>query len=209
MRGDAAVAGAAVAGAAVARAAVRPLADVTEIRFPPAVHAALVDHGRRKLAGRWEPGEEPAPKAYGLVAGRMTGPRMEVTHVIPLRRNVRDRADLKPHLDRIMHAVAVPSETPMERRGWVADPLEVMAAERRCDEAGAVLFGAYHMHRVAWPHDPWRDSCTAVDRCLARESGLWALILSLVDPARPRVRAFYEGDNLREALVRVEDAHRC
>ena len=191
------------------RQPVPPLAEVTEIRFSPAMHSTLVEHGRRKLAGRWEPGEEPAPKAYGLVAGRMTERRMVVTHVIPLRRNVRDRPDLKPHLDRLMHAVAVPSETPMERRGWVADPLEVMAAERCSDEAGSVLFGAYHMHRVRWPHDPWRDSCTAVDRCLAQDAGLWALILSLVDPDRPRLRAFYEGDNRLEAVVSVEATRPC
>lgn len=191
------------------RQPVRSLAEITEIRFSPETHAALVGHGRRKLAGRWEPGEEPAPKAYGLVAGRMIEHRIVVTHVIPLRRNLRDRPDLKPHLDRLMHAVAVPSETPMERRGWVADPLEVQVAERCCDEAGAVLFGAYHMHRVPWPHDPRRDSCTALDRCLAQESGLWALILSLVDPARPRLRAFYEGDNRLEAAVRVEATQPC
>ena len=186
---------------AVPEAGTAPLAGITDIRFSGVLYGELVEHGRRKLRGHWVEGEEQAPKAYGLVGGRIHGPRVEVTHVLPLRKNLRDRPDLKAHVDRMMAEWAVPSETPMERRGWVADPREVMAAERACDEVGSILFGAYHMHRVPWPDDPRRDSCTALDRCLAEDSGLWALILSLVDPSEPRLRAFFEGDNDREAAI--------
>lgn len=185
------------------------LSDIAEIRFPHALYAALVGHGQRKLAGHWERGEEQAPKAYGLVGGRLEPGLVVVTHVIPLRGNLRDRPDLKPDVDALMDAVAIPSETPNARRGWVADPLEVLAAERCCEEAGSVLFGAYHMHRVAWPGDPLRDSCTAIDRCLAQGSGLWALILSLVEPARPRLRAFFEADNGAEAPIRIDRGARA
>lgn len=179
------------------------LADITEISFLDVLYAELVEHGRRKLGGRWMEGEEQAPKAYGLVGGRIHGLGVEVTHVLPLRNNLRDRPDLKAHVDRLMAAWAVPSETPMDQRGWVADPREVMAAELTFEEAGSTLFGAYHMHRVPWPDDPRRDSCTALDRCLAQASGLWTLILSLVDPSEPRLRAFFEGDNDREAAICV------
>lgn len=188
------------------RGAAKSLVDIAEIRFPPPLYSALVGHGGRKLAGDWQPGEEQAPKAYGLVGGRVGNGHVVVTHVIALRRNLRDQPDLKADLDRLMAEVAIPSETPNARRGWVADPLEVLAAERRCDAAGSTLFGAYHLHRVAWASDPLRDSCTALDRCLAADSGLWALILSLVDPARPRLRAFYEGDNDIEATIRIDAA---
>jgi len=177
------------------------IGDIAHIGFPGVRYDELVEHGRRKLGGRWVEGEEQAPKAYGLVGGRIHGAWVEVTHVLPLRNNLRDRPDLKAHIDRMMTEWAVPSETPMDRRGWVADPREVMAAERTCDEAGSTLFGAYHMHRVPWPDDPLRDSCTALDRGLAEDSGLWTLILSLVDPSVPRLRAFFEGDNDREAVI--------
>lgn len=180
------------------------LGDIAEIRFPLALYDAVVDHGRRKLSGRWHSGEEQAPKAYGLVGGSLRERQMTVTHVIPLRNNLRDRPDLKVDIDRLMEAVAVPSETPMDRRSWVADPREVMAAERSCEETGSLLFGAYHMHRVAWAHDQLRDTCTDLDRALARDSGLWALILSLVDPAQPRLRAFFDGDNSAEAAIRID-----
>lgn len=196
------------------------LADIAEIRFPHALYSALVHHGRRKLAGDWRRGEEQAPKAYGLLGGRIGGHigghmggridnrRVVVTHVIPLRANLRDRPDLKVDVDRLMDEVAIPSETPNARRGWVADPLEVLAAERCCEAAGSTLFGAYHMHRVAWPSDPLRDSCTAIDRCLAQDSGLWALILSLVEPDRPRLRAFFEADNAAEAAICIDGGAR-
>jgi hypothetical protein len=180
------------------------VASIAEVVFASERRDELIDHGRRKLAGVWRPDEEQAPKAYGLIGARIAERRALVTHVIPLRKNLRDRDDFKTDVDRLMDELAVPSETPMDRRGWVADPREVLAAERRCEADGSLLFGSYHMHRVAWSHDPHRDTCTALDRSLAQESGLWAFILSLVDPERPILRAFFEGDNTREATICVE-----
>ena len=179
------------------------------IVFPAPLYAAVVEHGRRKLAGAWEADEEQAPKAYGLVGARVEGRTATVVDVVPLHSNLRAREDYKDEVDRLMDELAVPSETPFDRRGWVADPQEVLAAERRFEERGAVLLGAYHMHRVAWPDDPRRDTCTALDTALARGSGLWAFILSMVDPEQPVLRAFFEGDNDREAPIAVmEDARR-
>ena len=180
------------------------LGEIREIEFPAARYQDLVGHARRKLAGLHRPLEEAAPKAYGLLGGRWTGTSVAVTHVVPLVRNLRSAPHLKPHIDRLMEEWAVRSVTPLDRRGWVADPAEVLATQRACDEDGSVLFGAYHMHRVAWPHDPFRDTCTAIDRRLAEGSGLWALILSMVDPRRPILRAFFEGDNARETSVSVD-----
>lgn len=188
---------------AASGAAPATVADITEIAMPDVLYAQLVDHGRRKLLGLWVEGEEQAPKAYGLVGGRISGPRVELTHVLPLRNNLRSRPDFKGQVDHLMAEMAVPSETPMDRRGWVADPREVMAADWACEAAGSTLFGAYHMHRVPWPDDPLRDACTDLDRGLAEGSGLWALILSMVDPERPRLRAFFEGSNDQEAVIRV------
>ncbi len=71
-----------------------------------------------------------------------------------------------------MDELAVRSETPLDRRGWVSDPQETLEAERLFDADGAMLLGGYHMHRVAWDHDPVRDGCTEVDTELAAGSGL-------------------------------------
>ena len=179
------------------------LGDVEEIVVPEDLYRGLVEHARRKLEGRYLPLEEPAPKAYGLIGGRLLDGRGEVTHVVPLFRNLRDQAHLKPVLDRVMDELAVRSETPLERRGWVSDPREVMAADDLFEQAGSVLFGGYHMHRVPWNHDPLRDRCTEVDTELARGSGLWMFILSMVRPDTPILRAYFEGGNDCQALVRV------
>lgn len=183
-----------------------PLPDLVRgIVFPAALYATVVEHCGRKLAGRWLPGEEQGPKAYGLIGGRIERERAVVSHVVALRNNFRSRAEFKDDVDRLMDELAVPSVTPLDKRGWVADPLEVLAMERLCEEDGSVLLGSYHMHRVPWPHDLLRDTCTDLDAALARESGLWAFIVSMVDPDRPLLRAFFEGDNAREAPVRVEE----
>ncbi len=185
-----------------------PLTDVTEIVLPARLYAAVVEHGRRKLLGNWEPDEEQAPKAYGLVGARVEGRTATVVDVVALRNNLRAREEYKDEVDRLMDELAVPSETPFDRRGWVADPREILAAEQRFEERGAALLGAYHMHRVAWADDPRRDTCTALDTALARGSGLWAFILSMVEPEQPVLRAFFEGDNRREARLSVDEEAR-
>lgn len=181
----------------------KSVAELEEIVIPKHLYWQMVGHARRKLDGRYLPGEEQAPKAYGLVGGRLVNGRAEVSHVVPLQRNLRDEAHLKPVLDEVMDLLAVRSETPLDRRGWVSDPREIFEADRLFDQAGSVLLGGYHMHRVPWDHDPIRDSCTEVDRELGRESGLWMFILSMVDPDNPVLRAYFEGDNDVEAPVRL------
>lgn len=179
------------------------VSDVEEVLFPPDLYEQVVAHARRKLAGQYLPGEEQAPKAYGLVGGRIANRRSQVTHVFPLRRNARDDAHVKEEIDRLMAEFAVRSETPLDQRGWVTDPREVLAAERECERSGGMLLGGYHMHRVPWEHDPRRDTCTELDSKLGEGSGMWMFILSMVDPEHPVLRAFFEGCNEREAPVRL------
>jgi hypothetical protein len=106
-------------------------------------------------------------------------------------------------MDEVVHAHAIPSQTPDEQRGWIADPRELLAVQDVCDDHGWVMFGNYHTHRVSWPHDPRRDTCTHLDRLLAARTGQWVFIVSAVDLGQLSLRAFYEGDNQREAIVRV------
>lgn len=179
------------------------LDQIHEIVTPEHLYAQLLEHARRKLAGTYLPDEEAAPKAYGLLGGRMRGDSIVVTHVFPLRRNLRHSAQYKSYIDQLMAEVAVASVTPLDKRGWVSDPREVLAAENACEAVGSMLLGGYHMHRVAWEHDPRRDSCTELDTRLAEDSRLWAFILSMVDPDRPVLRAYFEGDNERAVPVRI------
>lgn len=187
------------------------LERVREIHLTVAQHAALVAHARRKLGGEHLPGETAEPKAFGLLAGQVDGERATTTAVIPLARNLRHEQPYRAQIDALVHALAVPSQTPLERRGWLADPKELIVAQTACDAAGAIIFGSYHMHRVSWPADPRRETCTALDEALARDRGLWMLVLSMVDPERPVLRAFFEGDNDREAQIVLsgDPEHNC
>lgn len=177
--------------------------DAREIIFPLPFYASLVSHAARKLAGHYLEDEAPERKAFGLLAGCWAGEALVVRAVIPLLANLRHDPRHRAAMDETVGRLAIPSETPNDQRGWIADVREVMGAERLCDEHGWMMFGNYHTHRVAWPCDPLRDTCTELDRALAAGTGLWMLIVSVVDLDRPVVRAYFEGDNGAEAAIRV------
>ncbi|MFD9792696.1 hypothetical protein ACFWXK_17290 [Streptomyces sp. NPDC059070] len=174
-----------------------------EIVFPRPLYSSVVAHAVRKFTGHYLDGETQERKAFGMLAGRPAGDSIQVGSVFPLIVNLRHDSGHRPRMDEVVEEHAIPSETPMDQRGWIADPRELMDIDDACDEAGWVLFGNYHTHRVPWPHDPARDTCTHLDRVLAAESGQWTFILSVVDLHRPVLRAFFEGDNEREATVRI------
>ncbi len=185
------------------------LGRVREIHLAAETYAALLGHARRKLRGEYRPGETRERKAFGLLAGRIDAERIATNDVVALARNLRHDDPYREQIDTLVHALAVPSETPLQRRGWLADPAELIATQQACDLAGTVIFGSYHMHRVGWPEDPNRETCTALDEALARGCGLWMLVLSMVDPDRPVLRAFFEGDNEREARVVLGAERAC
>jgi len=179
------------------------LADLVEIVLPRPQYASIVGHVVRKLTEHYLDGETPETKAFGMVVGRQHGQVIEVTGVVPLLVNLRRDARHVTAMDELVGQHAIPSQTPNERRGWIAHPAELLAIEQLCDDNGWVVFGNYHTHRVPWPHDPRRDSCTELDRHLADGSGQWTFIVSAVDLHAPSLRAFYEGRNDREARVRL------
>lgn len=142
-------------------------------------------------------------RAFGLLAGRVVKGGMFLARAYPLRRNMRDKEPWRSKIDDVMRRLAVPSKTPLEKRGWAADPVELEAAEKAAGKRREKLLAAYHMHKVPWPGDPFRDTPTAVDSELAAGCGLWSVIVSMVDPSTPRIRAFFECDKRMEAPVRT------
>jgi proteasome lid subunit RPN8/RPN11 len=124
-----------------------------------------------------------------------------VANCFALEHNVRSHSPYKEYMDSVMAEHAIPSVTPLEKRGWVADPSELFARIKQCREHNRVLVGTYHMHRVGWEHDSKRDTPTKLDAILAKESGLVMFIISMVDPAAPIIRAFYEGVKEKEISV--------
>jgi len=169
------------------------LCEVTAIEMAPEHRSQLIAHARRKLRGEYRKDETPVAQAFGLLAGTGRDDAVETTHVFPLRRNLRTDPVHGAEVDATVRELATASRTPLEQRGWIAAPEEVMEVQERCDAAGTFLFGSYHMHKVPWRHDPLRDTPTALDTALGEGQSLWMLILSLVDPERPLLRAFWEG----------------
>ena len=172
------------------------------ILLPLPHYASLVGHVVRKLTGHYLPGETAERKAFGMLAGTCGPAGYTVTAVFPLLVNLRAEDRYRSEMDELVDGFAIPSETPNAQRGWVASPAELLAIEEICDAHGWLPFGNYHTHRVPWPHDPRRDTCTALDRVLADGTGQWVFIVSAVDLHRVSVRAFYEGDNDCEATIR-------
>jgi hypothetical protein len=181
------------------------LSDIAEIVLARRHWATIVAHGRRKLDGRYLEDETPVRQAFGLLGGRPSGDRIDITHVFPLRINLREDPVHGADVDEAVRELAIPSSTPIGQRGWLASPDEVMEAQASCDAEGATLFGTYHMHKTAWRADPLRDTPTALDAALATKQGLWTLVLSLVDPERPILRAFWESLRDNEAAIIVDD----
>ena len=169
--------------------------------LPEAVRQAILDHCRRSLAAFRE-GRSAECKAFGLICGTVADQVVTAAECLPLHKNVRSQSPHKERMDKVMAEYAIPSETPLTMRGWVADPAELFARIRECRERGETLLGTYHMHRLGWPHDPLRDTPTRLDEVLARESGLLMFIISMVEPDRPIIRVFFEGNKEQELLVR-------
>lgn len=175
----------------------------TNILIPRPLYASVVSHVVRKLTGYYLDGETAERKAFGVIVGHPMDAGYVVTAVFPLLVNLRRNELHRREMDKIVSGYAIPSHTPNEQRGWIAHPSELLAIEDVCDEQGWLMMGNYHTHRVAWPHDPVRDTCTDLDRVLATGCGQWTFIVSAVDLHRPLLRAFYEGDNTREATIRL------
>lgn len=176
----------------------------SQILLPEKCWQIILEHCRRKMAGLYTSGETEDRKAFGLLAGSISGRTIKVERCLPLLKNARGREPFKEFMDRIMTRHAVPSESPPAKRGWVADPEELSAGIKVCQADGLRLLGTYHLHRVAWDHDPVRDTPTELDTVLAADSRIFMFIISMVDPARPLVRAFFEGLPAREVRVLID-----
>lgn len=174
------------------------------INFPATHLDTLYEHCRRKLAARYIDGETMERKAFGLVAGTVDSQIITVNACLPLLKNVRSQKPFSQFMDHHITQHAIPSETPFSKRGWVADPVELFAEIRKMKGNSNQLIGTYHMHRVAWPDDPVRDTPTLLDTVLAADSRLLLFIVSMVNPEKPIVRAFYEGMPDREIPIIIE-----
>ena len=183
-------------------------AQINRIILPDSNWQEILAHGKRKLAGDYLPGESEGKRAYGIIAGSQNENLLEVARILPGKKNVRSEEPYKTYMDRIMAQHAVPSKTPLSQRGWVIDPLEVKECYDICDRENLIVLGTYHMHIVPWEGDPIRDTPTHLDTVLARNSGLFQFIISMVDTTNPIIRAFYEGQGEKEVPILIQSENK-
>ena len=175
--------------------------DIDRILLPQKVWEEIVAHCRRKVAGDFLPDESKVNRAFGILAGVQAGRELHVRVVNPVKKNARNQEPLKSFMDKMMEEHAVPSTTPLDKRGWITDPEEFRGCLERCNKKGFSIFGAYHIHLVPWEGDPLRDIPTRLDTLLVKDSKMFSFIISMVDIEKPFMRAFYEGRVDQEAPI--------
>ena len=177
------------------------LSNLKNIFLPEALWDDVKSHCLRKLAGEYLPGETRVKRAYGMLAGRLDADAAHVLKIFYFKKNARMHEPLKSYMDDVMNRYAVASKTPLSQRGWITDPEELRECYEICDRDDLLAIGTYHMHIVPWDHDRLRDTPTKLDMILAKNSNLFSFIISLVDPSRPIIRAFYEGIQEKEVPI--------
>lgn len=180
-----------------------PQSKSAAIHLPHACLSEMIHHCRRKLQGEYLPGEGQAPKAFGLIGGTSSATIVTVKAIIPLFKNARDCGDQKITMDLAMNRHAIASETPLDKRGWVAEQEELDTALNTLQSRGLRLIGNYHLHRVAWPHDSKRDTPTELDTVLGKNSRMLMFIVAMVNPDTPIIRAFFEGEPTLELPIEI------
>ncbi|MCI5150066.1 MAG: hypothetical protein D3916_11875 [Candidatus Electrothrix sp. MAN1_4] len=175
--------------------------DIDRILLPQNVWQDIIAHCRRKVAGEFLPGESKVNRAFGILAGVQVRRELHVRRVLPVKKNARNQEPLKSFMDKMMEEHAVPSTTPMSKRGWITDPHEFRECLEHCTQQDLSIFGAYHIHVVPWEGDPLRDTPTRLDTLLVKDSKMFSFIISMVDIENPIIRAFYEGKIDQEAPI--------
>ncbi|MCI5224258.1 MAG: hypothetical protein D3924_16695 [Candidatus Electrothrix sp. AR4] len=175
--------------------------NIDKILIPKEIWQSIIEHCKRKLAGLFLPGESEVTRAFGILAGVQEGDALHVRLLLPVKKNARNQEPLKSFMDKMMSEHAVPSTTPLNKRGWITDPKEFKKCLEQCDKKGFSIFGAYHMHIVPWEGDPIRDTPTRLDTLLVKDSNMFSFIISMVDIEKPSMRAFFEGETDQEARI--------
>lgn len=182
----------------------KELSQIDRIVLPLSGWNEIVSHCKRKLAGDFLPGESEIYRAYGILAGQQLDDGISIDCVLPVKKNARAVEPLKTYMDTVMEKYAKPSKTPMGKRGWITDPLELKECYDICDQKDLQIFGTYHMHIVPWEGDPLRDTPTVLDTVLARKSNLFTFVIAMVDESNPSIKAFFEGELEKEVPVIIE-----
>ncbi|WP_315284721.1 hypothetical protein, partial [Fusobacterium hwasookii] len=94
------------------------------VKIPRSIYDKMLEHCYRKLEKKYYDYELQEQKAYGLLSGEVLDDEsVLIKNIYPLYKN--GRYEDKERMDKKMKEFAIPSETPLEKRGWVVDNKEM------------------------------------------------------------------------------------
>lgn len=176
---------------------------IENIYIPQALVDIIYDHCKRKNNKIYYDDETKEQKAYGLVGGIRINNNIEIKEISILKDNVRKISPYKEFMDDLMNKYAEPSITALDNRGWVASPLESCQILKKYQDDNIEWVGSYHMHRVAWENDKLRDTPTLLDKKMAENTQQIQFIISVVNPEKPIMKCFFEGNIEQEIPIEV------
>lgn len=168
------------------------------------IKSEIVNHCIRKYNKSYLPDEMQEQQAYGILAGKLNRNIVCVNSIYKCKINYRNNASVMSYINNLIATYAIPSDTPIDQRGWVASPHEVMEALNNFDLLGCDLLGSYHMHHEkSWNGIQSKEYPSTFDEKLAKNSNLIMFVVSIISESKYSIKAFYNG--LKEKEIEVID----
>jgi len=173
-----------------------------KIYLPESIRNIIVDHCLRKFSKKYLPIETHEQQAYGMVAGSVDDNVIHIGSVYTCNLNYRNDPTVVGYINGLINKYAIPSDTPIEHRGWVASPSEVIEAHDCFDKENTYLIGSYHMHHMkSWNGGQSKNYPSDFDEKLAENSNMIMFIVSVISGTECSIRAFYNGQKEREIEI--------
>lgn len=162
----------------------------------------IESHCLRKLAGNFFNDETFENQAYGLLGASIANDSIYIEKVFCCKLNFRGDPSVLSHMNDLVETYAIPADTPINQRGWVIQPEELLNAYDIFEKEGLILIGSYHMHHVdSWLGAIPKEFPSAFDAKLAEDSEMLMFIASIRLESLYSLRAFYNG--LKENEIRI------
>jgi hypothetical protein len=159
-------------------------------------------HCLRKLTGNFFDDETPENQAYGLLGARLENDSIYIEKIFPCKLNFRCDPSVLNHMNDLVKTYAISADTPINQRGWVMQPEELLNAYDTFAELGLTLIGSYHMHHDgSWLGTIPKEYPSEFDAKLAENSEMLMFIASVKSNSLYSLKAFYNG--LKEKEIRI------
>lgn len=159
-------------------------------------------HCVRKLTGIFFDDETPEHQAYGLLGATLENDSIYIEKIFPCKLNFRYDPSVLNHMNELVETYAIAADTPINQRGWVIQPEELLHAYNTFAALGLTVIGSYHMHHDgSWLGTMSKEYPSEFDAKLAENSEMLMFIASIKSKSLYSLKAFYNG--LKEKEMRI------